>query len=237
MAETANFRVYHLLAQEKAEKLIQTAESTRLIAARKWFGEALEKWPDKCDIYVYATGDDYSKHTGQPRDCPGHSRMPMDGGRVLERSIHVHADNGNMLIGVIPHEVTHVVLAGKFPRVVPRWADEGMAVLSEPRDRINLHLHNLPMHAQKRQLFAAEQLMKLDEYPEPQRMGAFYAQSVSLVDYLSKQRGPKVFADFLSDGLRSGYEAALRKHYELNSFADLDKAWQKSRWRASRRRR
>ena len=46
---------------------------------------------------------------------------------------------------MLPHEATHVVLAGQFgDQPVPRWADEGMAVLTEPRDKIDRHLRNLP---------------------------------------------------------------------------------------------
>ncbi len=133
-----------------------------------------------------------------------------------------------MCIGVLPHEVTHVVLAGRFPAALPRWADEGMAVLSEPRDRIERHLRNLPMHAEQRQLFHVGQLMMFNkEYPDPQLIGPFYAQSVSLVEYLSQLRGPQVFAQFMADGMRGNYETALRKHYGVQSFQDLDAAWQR----------
>ena len=59
-----------------------------------------------------------------------------------------------MFIGVLPHEATHVVFAGRFgDRMLPHWADEGMAVLSEPRERIDLHLHNLPQHRVNGELF------------------------------------------------------------------------------------
>jgi len=32
---------------------------------------------------------------------------------------------------VLPHEVTHAVLMLHFGRPIPRWADEGAAVLAE----------------------------------------------------------------------------------------------------------
>ena len=37
----------------------------------------------------------------------------------------------------------------------------------------------------------------------------------------------KAGAVFMTEGMRSGYEPALRKFYRLNSFADLDAAWQR----------
>jgi hypothetical protein len=152
--------------------------------------------------------------------------MPMEGSRVISRRIDVHCDDPNMCVGVLPHEVTHVVLAGHFPAALPRWADEGMAVLSEPRERIDRHLRNLPMHAEQGQLFHLGQLIMFDQkYPDPQLIGPFYAQSVSLVEYLSQLRGPKVFAQFMAEGMRGHYEPALQKHYGIQSFEDLDAAW------------
>jgi len=129
-----------------------------------------------------------------------------------------------MLEAVLPHETTHVVLAGQFGRHhVPRWADEGMAVLSEPRDKVEQHRRNLVKN--QRELFPVRDLMNLQEYPQPRRITAFYAQSVVLVDYLCQQRGPQVFAAFLRDGLDHGYEAALQKHYGYRGFNDLQTLW------------
>ena len=229
VAETRNFRFFHVQPREAAEKAARLAESGRLAAARKWFGEPLADWTEKqrCDVYLHDTGDAYARATGQPPQCPGHSTMPMEGDRVLGRRIDLHCDDPNMGVGVLPHEVTHVVLAGRFPGALPRWADEGMAVLSEPRDRVERHLNNLPNHAQQRQLFNLGQLMRLDTYPEPRLIGPFYAQSVSLVDYLSRLRGPVVFSQFLTEGMRGNWEAALKKHYNLASFQDLQVAWER----------
>jgi hypothetical protein len=42
------------------------------------------------------------------------------------------------------------------------------------------------------------------------------------VDFLSRQKGPQVFSQFVRDGLREGYEPALRRHYDLRGFADLE---------------
>jgi hypothetical protein len=227
MAETTHFRVLHLQSQEMAENVARVAETTRLTAARKWFGEPLAPWPARCDIVLYNTADEYSRATEQSPRCPGHSTMPMEGDRVISRRVDLHCDDPNMCVGVLPHEVTHVVLAGRFPAALPRWADEGMAVLSEPPERIERHLRNLPGHAQQGQLFPLGQLLQfVKKYPEPQQIGPFYAQSVSLVDYLSKLRGPQVFAQFLAEGMRGNFEAALRKYYSFQTYHDLDTAWQ-----------
>jgi hypothetical protein len=224
--ETPNFRILHLQSQEFAERIARSAEATRTAMIKKWFGTDTGPWKPRCDIYLYATAQDYSQATGVPLDSPGHSTMQIDGERVLSRRIDLHCDNPNMTTGVLPHETTHVVLAGRFGvHAVPRWADEGIAVLSEPRDRIERHLHNLPKHRADRHLFGTGQLMTLDAYPDPRYIGPFYAQSVSLVEFLSERSGPLAFTKFLRDGLNGGYEVALQRYYGIQSFAELEQQW------------
>jgi hypothetical protein len=227
VAETTSFRIYHRQSRELAERVAQVAERTRLEMHRKWFGGTAEEWNPKCDLYLHATAQDYSQATGVPGDSPGHSTFRTEpGGRVVGRRIDLHVDNGNMLGYVLPHETTHVVLAGQFgSKAVPRWADEGMAVLAEPRDKIDAHLRNLARCRQDRQIFPVHELMQMDNYPDRRLISAFYAQSVSLVEFLSNRQGPQVFAQFLRDGLRDGYESALQRHYGYRDFDDLQQRW------------
>jgi hypothetical protein len=226
VAETANFRILHREARTVVEKVARVAEQTRAAMQRKWFGQAGPDWQPKCDIYLHADARQYSRLTGVSASSPGHSRIESDGGRVLTRRIDVHCDNAGMLVAVLPHETTHVVLAGQFGRhQVPRWADEGMAVLTEPSDKVEMHRKNLERSRRDGQLFDVRELMKLEEYPQARRIGAFYAQSVSLVDFLTRECGTVVFSRFLKDALSEGYEPALRKHYKYRDFRDLQDRW------------
>jgi hypothetical protein len=233
VAETTNFRVFHNQTRELAERTARVAERTRTDMFRKWFGETGAAWTPKCDVYVHASANDYARQTGAPANSPGHSTFQSDHGRVVLRRIDLHADDANMLVAVLPHESTHVVLAGQFgDQPPPRWADEGMAVLTEPREKIDRHLRMLSQHARERQLFYLRELMEQtypqpqqNQYPEPRRIGAFYAQSVSLVEFLAQRKGPREFAQFLRDGMRGGYETALRKHYDIKDFSELEKSW------------
>jgi hypothetical protein len=226
VAETANFRIFHNESRELVDQVAQSAEKSRMEAERKWFGGGVEIWKPPCEIVLWANADDYSKQTRFPRNYPGHSKIESRAGRVLSRRIELHCDERNMLASVLPHEVTHVVLAGKFgEKPLPRWADEGMAVQSEPREHIEKHLRNLPQFRQDRQLFSVRQLMQMDDYPNSKSLGAFYAESVSLVDFLTHKRGPQVFAEFVRDGLYDGFEKALAKHYAMTSFDELEQQW------------
>jgi tetratricopeptide (TPR) repeat protein len=226
MAETVNFRLFHNQSRETAEKVLRVAEAARTAASKKWFGEPAPTWTPRCDIYLHATAKAYSLATRQPPELAGHSSVGHGPDRVVSRRIDVHFDDPNLLIGVLPHETTHVVLADGFNRPLPHWADEGMAVLSEPRERIDRHLHNLPQHRGAGELFPVAELMQMDQYPDGRRIGAFYAESVSLVEFLSKEKGAPVFAKFMRDGLQNGYEQALQKYYGVRSFDDLEQRWQ-----------
>lgn len=228
VAETAYFRILHNQNRDLAAKVAQVAEHTRRDMYHKWFGGEAPAWQPKCDLYLHATAEDYHRATGVPAQSPGHSRIETDvaGARIVNRRMDLHCDNPTMLQAVLPHETTHVVLAGMFgPHPVPRWADEGIAVLTEPADKVEQHRRNLLRFQQEGQLFAVKELLQLQDYPQPRRIGAFYAQSVFVVDFLARQRGPQVLTAFVRDGLREGYEAALRKHYGFRDFAELQTSW------------
>jgi hypothetical protein len=61
-------------------------------------------------------------------------------------------------------------------------------------------------------------------------MGPFYAQSVSLVDFLTHEKDPQTTMRFLHDGLRDGYESALQRHYGWD-FKELDSRWRRYAFR------
>jgi hypothetical protein len=225
-AESANFRILHNQPRELAEQVARVAERTRSAMGMKWFGRVEADWNPRCDIYLHVTAEDYSKATGVPANSPGHSTIRSDAGRVVGRRIDLHVDEPNLLTAILPHEATHTVIAGQFgDKPVPRWADEGIAVLTEPRDRVERHLRNLPRCQQENQLFPVRQLMQLHDYPQPRAISAFYAQSVSLVEFLTNVKGPQVFAQFLRDALQTNYEQALERHYGYRGFDDLQQRW------------
>ena len=69
--------------------------------------------------------------------------------------------------------------------------------------------------------------MRMDDYPDKGRIGAFYAESVSLVEFLSKEKGYPTFALFMREGMQGGFEPALQKYYDIRGFDDLQQRWQR----------
>jgi tetratricopeptide (TPR) repeat protein len=227
LAETTHFRIYHKQSRDYAEKVALVAERTRYEMYRKWFGNGGPDWMPKCDLYLHPTAQDYARDGHGSPSSPGHSKIDHDRetGRVAFRRMDMRCDNPNMLEAVLPHETTHVVLAGQFgPVFVPRWCDEGIAVLTEPTQEIEKHRRNLARCQRDGLLFTVKDLMTMKDYPHPRQIGAFYAQSVVLCDYLTKLRGPQTLTAFIRDAMREGYDASLRRHYGWD-FATLETQW------------
>ncbi len=228
VAETANFRILHNQSRETAEEVARVAERTRADMQKKWFGESTENWKPLCEIHLYATAQEYAKATHESEASPGHSTIFCEGARVTSRQIHLHCDDANLLSAVLPHEATHVVLAGQFgDKPLPRWADEGMAVLTEPRAKIDRYLARLPDFARQHQLFTVRQLLQQEEWPEVRLISAFYAQSVSVVGFLVEKNGPQSFTRFLRESRHVGCEKALQQIYGYKDCNELEQDWRK----------
>jgi hypothetical protein len=225
--ETPNFRILHH-DPELAVKAAEVAEAARESQIRRWVGSAPKgTWTPRCELYLYPTPAIFSQMTGQPEQSPGFSTMGMNGGRIIARRINLRVDHPNLLKAILPHEITHVVLADLFPQQqIPRWADEGMAVLSEPSSEQQLRASDLDEPLDSGQLFKLEQLMAMD-YPDGKFWGLYYAQSVSLTRFLVEQGSPSQFIQFVQRSQLNGPETELRRIYKIDGFNDLQTRWMK----------
>jgi hypothetical protein len=222
---TANFKILHE-DPALAERVARIAESTRAEQTRRWTGAAArDEWTPRCEIYLYNDAKQFAREHNQPEDSPGFSTMTVNGGKISGRRINLKADHVNLLTAVLPHEVTHVVLADLFPsRPIPRWADEGMAVLSEPRAEQKARAADLAEPLASGRLFQLQQLMSMD-YPDGRFWGLYYAQSVSVTQYLVSLASPAKFVEFLKGAETNGIEPELRRVYQIDGFADLQRGW------------
>ncbi len=227
VAQTENFRILHNQPRAFAEQVALAAEKGRALLCDRWLADAADRWTPRCDIWLYATPDEYSRATGVSAQMPGHSTTHGEGQRIIARRIDLRCDHAGLLSAVLPHEITHVVIADRFgEKRVPPWANEGMAVLSEPREQLAKHCGNVPRYWREGRLYSVAQMVRMGDYPPPAEMGSFYAQSVMLVDFLVAQKGPRTFVRFLEDIGYFGYEPALQQHYGW-SRAQMEQLWQR----------
>jgi hypothetical protein len=225
VVETPNFRVYHRDVG-LAEAAGQAAEAVRTAQAKRWGTSAVSRaWTPRCDLYLYPTGKIFARETNQPEDSPGFSTMRCNGNRVVGRRMNLRADHPQLLNAILPHEVTHVVLADVFTVLqIPRWADEGIAVLAEPRALQQVRAAELQEPLEAGRVFELSKLMAMD-YPEAKHWSLYYAQSVSLTRFLVELGQPAQFVQFVRDSQRDGIESALRATYRIAGFAELQDRW------------
>ena len=223
--ESTNFRVFHA-NPDLAEQVVQVAESVRRDQTKRWSGSLPPTpWQPRCEIYLYPSAAQYAQMTGQPADSPGFSTMGMNEGQIISRRVNLRTDHEGLLAAVLPHEVTHVILADFFTeQQIPRWADEGMAVLTEPVGEQKRRASDLVEPLGQNLLFPIETLMKMD-YPDNRYWSLYYAQSVSLTRFLVEQGTPAQLVQFLQGAQSKGFEAELRRIYQIDGFADLQARW------------
>lgn len=211
---TTNF-VVEAATPQIAQQVGQYAEQYRRDKAIEWTGREMPPWPEPCPIRV----------TVQMGGAGGATSFAFDNGRVLGQNMHIEGSLERLLNSVLPHEVTHTVFAHYFRCPLPRWADEGGAVLSEDEVERNRHdmlvrqILNTPGRAiPLRRLFA------LREYPSD--VMALYAQGFSVANFLVSNSNRATFLAFVGQGMsRQGWDAAVQTCYKYRSVEELEQAW------------
>lgn len=211
-ARTANFLV-HAPNQQLADAVARSAEEFRDNLAHYWLGQRLPNWPTPCPIEVIA-GPNLAAQgvTTYTRSPVGNFQMEVVG--TPER----------ILDSVLPHEVTHTVLASHFGRPLPRWADEGICTTVEHSAERNKHEAKLREFLSTRRGIPMNHLFSLTEYPAD--MLPMYAQGYSVCRFLIEQSGPRRFVEFLEDYFQHpSWTANVRQHYGYKSLANLQQSW------------
>ena len=228
IVESANFRCCCQLPELDARRLAECCETWRSRLRKAWLTEADDPcWCPKCDVHVHPNREAYNRTLNRAGDTSvGSTMMNFDQGRVVLRRIDVRADAGDWSNAALPHELTHVVLGERFGgHALPRWADEGIAMLSESSDKHRERLVNLQETLAQRPTFRLSELVRADRMPQPHLRDAFYGQSVALTSMLIRKSTPAKFADFLEESRRNGIDRALKEHYQLNGVVELQREW------------
>lgn len=232
VVETANFRCWSLLPSGEARSLAESCEIWRSALCDAWLEtSALHgTWTPRCDVVVYPSQTAYAHALGRPQDTSvGSTTLDFDSHRVTRRRIDLRADAVDWSNAALPHELTHVVLGDRFAgRPLPKWADEGMAMLAESQAKRNFRRTHLTALLQRHPGYRMHDLVKVDRLPPPEWRDAFYGQSAALVTLLVERKSPETFADCVEDSLTMGLEPALRQHYGLADLSELQTEWQRA---------
>ena len=216
-AGAASYRTQNFIVEAPTPTLAQAvgdaAERFRNELASHWLGRQLPPWPSPCPIRVVA-GPNLAAQgvtTYQPQP-------------VRDFQMEVVGTPERILDSVLPHEVTHTVLATHFGRPLPRWADEGVCTTVEhPAEKVK-HEAKLREFLRSRRGIAMNKLFLLKDYP--QDVLPMYAQGYSVCRFLIEQSGPRQFIGFLEEYMQQpSWTDNIRKHYGYESLAELQDAW------------
>lgn len=212
-SRTRNF-VVEAPNEQIAQRLGQWAEYYRKEKALQWLGVEMPPWPQPCPLRVKVS------YNGSG----GATSFVFDRGRILSMQMEIEGTLDRLTYSVLPHEVTHTVLAHHFKQPVPRWADEGGSVLSEDEpertrhDQLVRQILNTPGRA-----IPLKRLFTLTQYPRD--VMVLYAEGYSVTSFLVGKSNRGAFLNFVADGMRVGWDQALSKHYGYQSVDELEQAW------------
>ncbi len=184
------------------------------------------RWRPKCNIVLHATRKSYLSAVERGgSQTIGSSTISLRGGRVTQRRIDLLAEHPEQGLAALPHELVHILFADACPTTTPpKWAEEGLALLFDPADKRVRHRRDLNTALQNRTSLSLNRLLTDIDYPVAAQRAAFYAQSLSLVEYLTQLESPTEFVQFAKLSTERGPNHALSEIYGLNT-RELERRW------------
>jgi RNA polymerase sigma factor (sigma-70 family) len=210
---TANF-VIDAPSARVARLVGEAAERQRRELAVRWLGKELPAWGEPCPLKV----------TLGLGKGSGSTSFAFDQGKILSRSMHMEGVLERVLANHLPHEITHAVFADHFRAPVPRWADEGGAVLAEDEEEQRRHdkLTHAILDAPGRAM-PLRRLFAVRDYPRD--VLVLYAEGYSVTRFLVERKDHRTFLAFVKQGMRDGWDKAVQAHYDWKSVEDLERDW------------
>ncbi|MEX1096178.1 MAG: hypothetical protein WED34_09020 [Planctomycetales bacterium] len=218
--KTPNF-VVHAPTDAIAKQIGTLAEEYRDELAVEWLGRKLPQWYKPCEIHVQVgeIGAGGATSFAFDRDRKGEMH-------VFGWTMRIQGPLDRICDSVLPHEVSHTILACHFRRPLPRWADEGAATLVEHDSEQRRQRRLLEEVLKTGRRIPLRKLFAMKEYPEDMRdVMTLYAEGYSLADYLVQQGGKPRYLQFLDAAEREGWDHALQQHYRLGSVENLEQRW------------
>jgi hypothetical protein len=210
-ARSINFNVAGVSESECA-KIAAAAEQHRKDLAQLWLGKELDKWPKPCPVQAKID------HAG----CASATTFQFS----KEFSIGGMSLSGTreqIFASLLPHEVTHTVLADHFRKPVPRWADEGAAIMAESPTEQTRHVQAMAGLLKEGRAMRLSHLFKLTEYPND--VMTLYAQGYTVTRFLVERKDRATFLAFVKAGSKGNWDAAAHESYGFENVNELEYQW------------
>jgi hypothetical protein len=228
-ATSPNFVVRSYVGGPAAASVSEHCEQVRRQLGREVFDlDATDSWQPRCTVVLHASRQTYMKAVGAAgQSTAGSTSVTFRAGTIAGRRIDLLVLAADKPLAALPHELAHVLFADAFPTTAPpKWAEEGLALLLDSPDKQARHHRDLAAAIRGRSLLPLRQVLADTEYPSSSHRAAFYAQSLSLVAFLTESQSPKDFVRFVKLSLAHGNESALKSVYGIG-LAELEVNWRK----------
>jgi len=229
---TDNFVIRSRGSVTELEEWGRRCEALLTEVRAKWLGETAPAaaWSPRCEVVVHEALATYTAAVpGGERTVASSWVEATRDDRIVVRRIDVRSDCGDWFGGAMAHELIHILLAERFGLSgVPRWAEEGLALLADPSAKQQAHDADFRRAAADGGEFRLVELFTIGDYPSGTRRQTFYGQSASVVRYLVERQGSAAFVRFIEATAAWGHDAALRDVYACDGVGGLELQWRQS---------
>jgi hypothetical protein len=211
MAANANF-VVSAPEQALADQVLIEAERLRDAIAVRWLSEKLPPGLGQTVIRVKLSPNE---DIGLSWVADSQSRLSHLMWLTTSRELAVGS--------TLAHEMTHVVLATRYPGELPAFATEGAACEQDDSERIATRKRIVAWWAQTgnwphvAEVLEARQIAPSD--------AARYALACSVTEFLLTRSSRATFLDFAVAGAQRGWPDAVREYYGFGDLMALQTAW------------
>ncbi|MBN1911246.1 MAG: hypothetical protein JW818_15985 [Pirellulales bacterium] len=215
----ASYRTPNFVVQtpdpQLAAQIGQAAEKFRKELAASWLGQVLPNWAGPCVMNV---------RVGNNLGAGGATTFMFRDGEVFGWRMDIQGSRERIFDSVLPHEITHMILASHFRCPLPRWADEGAATSVEHQSEKAKHRRMLDQFLRTDRGIPFNQMFAMKDYPRD--VMPLYAQGFSLAEYLIQQGGRRKFIAYIEDGLRTkNWGHTTQRHYGIADLGQLQTTW------------
>ena len=212
--KTDNF-IIHANDANFARQVGDAAENYRAELSELWLGGKLRPWSRPCDVTV---------KLGAELASAGETVFSFSNGEVYDWRMSVQGNSERILDSVLPHEITHTIIASYLRAPAPRWLDEGMATAVEANSERTHYRKMLAVFLHNKRGIAFDDMVSMKEYPSD--LTPFYSQSFSVCEYLILIGGHRRLAEFAKAGVQSkDWDRELKTYYGYNSLGALQHEW------------
>lgn len=211
LAQSENFIVM-APNQALADDVLKAAEKHRKEVAAQWLGAPLPPSIGAAIIHFELSEVEDSGMT-----------WAIDSPERKYHKVWLETSRPRAVGATLKHEITHVVLATRFPSRLPTWVEEGCASFADDADRLRTRKSILDWYARTNKWPSLHPVLNAPAMAATDQTS--YAIAASLTDFLMNRGGREKLLSFAESVQQKGLSSALNRHYQIDGVQELNDQW------------